>query len=381
MSARRAAAWAATTLIGLGAAAVAVGRYAGDAALKAAPGHPLPGEPRLTVHDVDSDTVTLTRTPAALRPGTYGLAGRRMHAVVGPVVPDVSHPHDCVVRRLEKVVTGTLQPGDRVRLTPQLHTGTPRDALGIDHDDVTVPGELGPLPAWFVPGGRDTWVISVHGPFAGREHAMVLMPFLHRHRLPVLAVTYRGDPGAPRQAHGISHFGAREWRDVDAAVRYAVAHGARRVVLHGWSTGATMALLAAVREAQGSSGPEIRGRVSGLVLDAPVLDWPALMAALSVHRAPAPLIPLAVRAAEGRLGLAPDGLAEAADPGPLDVPVLVLHGTEDTLAPLERSRALVARKPALFSLQTVRGAGHAGAWNADPERYEEALRRFLVPLM
>ncbi|MEU1312015.1 prolyl oligopeptidase family serine peptidase [Streptomyces cinnamoneus] len=371
---RTAAALAATTLIGAGAAAVAAGRYAGDAALKAGPGKPLPGEPRLTVHDVGAGTVTLARTPAALRPGTYGLAGADLHAVVGPVVADVSHPHDRVVRRLESLARGLPRPGDHVWLTPQVHTGDPGEALGLDHRDVDVPGELGPLPAWFVPGSRDTWVITVHGLGTTREHPLNVLPVLHRQRLPVLDIAYRGDPGAPRPAHGIRHFGAGEWRDLDAAIRYAVRSGARRVVLHGWSTGATMALLAARDSA-------LRDRISGLVLDAPLLDWPAALRALAAHRIPASFIPLAVRATEGRTGLGPGSLLAAADPARLTVPVLLVHGTDDTLAPPVHSRELAAARPELITLRTVRGAGHAGSWNAGPQGYEEALRRFLVPLM
>ncbi|KJY42641.1 hypothetical protein VR41_06835 [Streptomyces sp. NRRL B-1568] len=374
MALGRAAAVAATSVTVAGAAAVAAGRYAADAVLKTRPDRPLPGEHAVTVHDADAARITLTRTPATLLPGTYGLVGKGLHAVVGPVVADVSHPYDCVVRRIERVTHGSPAPGRRVWLTPQVHTGNPRDALGLDHTDVEVPGELGALPAWFVPAARDTWVITVHGLGTTREHPMNVLPFLHGLRLPVLAPAYRNDPGAPGTPHGISHLGAHEWRDLDAAVDYAVRRGARRVVLHGWSTGATMALLAAVNGAHGD-------RIAGVVLDSPVLDWPAALRALAGHRAPAALMPLAVRAAEGRTGLTPDALLAAADPARLSVPALIVHGTEDPLAPLERSREIAARKPALFTLRTVRGAGHAGSWNADPQRYEEALRRFLIPLM
>ncbi|MCC2279198.1 alpha/beta fold hydrolase [Streptomyces sp. ET3-23] len=370
---RRAAAAAVTTVIGAGAAAVAAGRYAGDAALKV-PAGPLPGEQRVTVHAADAVTVTLTRTPATLRPGTYGLAGPGLHAVTGPVVADISHPHDCVVRHLESVAHGALEPGDRVWLTPELYTGGPQEALGIHHADVDVAGELGPLPAWFVPGVRDTWVIAAHGLGTTRAHPLNVLPFLQRLRFPVLSVSCRGDPGAPRPPHGIGHFGAVEWRDLDAAVRHALHSGARRTVLYGWSTGATTALLTALDSAVGD-------RVSGLVLDSPVLDWQAALRSLARHRARGALLGLAVRAAEGRTGLTADGLFAAADTTRLTVPALVLHGTDDTVAPPEHSRELVARRPDLMHLHTVRGAGHAGAWNADPQGCEEALRRFLTPLM
>lgn len=302
---------AVTAALVAGAASVAAGRLASDAALKAPPGRPLPTEPRLTVHGTAAGQITLTRDLAALRPGAYGLSGNGSHAVVGPVLPTAPHPVDTVVRRLERVTHGSLDSGDAVWLTPNLHVGNPGSALGLDHADVDVPGELGNLPAWFVPGARRTWVIAVHGLGATREHALNLMGFLHRRRFPVLALAYRGDLGAPRSPDGLNHLGATEWRDLDAAMRYAVRYGAERVVLLGWSTGAAMALRAAA-----DSG--LRDLVSGLVLDSPVLDWRTTLRALAAARhTPGALLPLAVRAAEGRTGLragAGDPVAAAAAP-------------------------------------------------------------------
>ncbi|MGD3104767.1 alpha/beta hydrolase family protein [Streptomyces sp. YGL11-2] len=369
------AAATATIVIGAGAAAVAVGRYASDVALKPSPGHPLPGDSRLTVHSADGGHVILTRSLASLRPGIYGLAGAGCHAVAGPVVHGTPHPPDAVVRRLERVTHGTLRPGTRMRMTPQVHIGNPHDALGIACADVDVPGELGPLPAWFVPGVRDTWVITVHGISTTREHPMVVMPFLARHRLPVLDLAYRNDLGAPRSADGIHHFGDTEWRDLDAAIRYAVRYGARTVIVHGWSTGATMALRAAANSA-------LRDRISGLVLDSPVLDRHATVRALAAARhVPRALLPLVVRAAEGTTGLPVDRPADAPDPEALQVPTLLFHGPGDTVAPWTASRDFAARRPDLITLQPVPHAPHAAMWNADPDHYEEILRRFLTPLM
>ncbi|MFI8933103.1 alpha/beta hydrolase [Streptomyces sp. NPDC053474] len=355
--------------------AIAAGRYASDAALKTPADRPLPTERRLTVHATAAGQVALTRSLASLRPGVYGLTGPDCHAVVGPVVETAPHPADTVVRRLDRVTHGTLEPGAKVWLTPQVHLGDPRSALGIDHADVEIPGELGALPAWFVPGTRDTWVIAVHGLGTTRAHPLVVLDFLRAQRLPVLGLGYRGDPGAPRATDGLGHLGETEWRDLDAAIRYAVRYGARRVVLHGWSTGAAMALHAAAHSA-------LRDRVAGLVLDSPVLDWEVTLRALATARGiPAPLLPLAVRAAQGRTGLRGDRVVKSADPGALRVPTLLAHGPGDTVAPWDLSRRLAAARPDLVTLHTVPDAPHAAMWNADPARYEEALRRFLTPLM
>lgn len=362
-------------MIGVGAAAVAAGRYASDAALKPPPGRALPGDPRLTVHATAAGQITLTRSFASLRPGTYGLQGPGIHAVVGPVLPDVDHSPDTVVRRLERVSHGKLTPGSRVRLTPQVHSGDPATALGLDHQDIEIAGELGTLPAWFVPGLRETWVITTHGLGTTREHPLNLMDFLAAQRFPVLDLAYRGDAGAPKSPDGIGHLGDSEWRDLEAAVRHAVRHGAQSVLLYGWSTGASMALRVATDSA-------MTGRVSGLILDSPVLDWQATLRALATaRRTPGPLLPLAVRAAQGRTGLTGNRLLRATDPRHLRVPTLIIHGPDDTLAPWGPSRQLAAHRPEMVTLHTVPQAPHAAMWNADPDGYEETLRRFLTPLM
>ncbi|GDY73088.1 hypothetical protein SAV31267_025730 [Streptomyces avermitilis] len=231
------------------------------------------------------------------------------------------------------------------------------------------------MPAWFVPGVRDTWVITVHGLGATREHPMNVMGFLNRHHFPVLDLAYRGDLGAPRPQDGLNHLGETEWRDLDAAIRYAVRYGAERVVLHGWSTGATMALRAAAH-----SG--LRERISGLMLDSPVLSWETTVRTLAAaRRTPGALLPLAVRAAQGRTGLHGDRIQVAADPQHLQAPVLIFHGPGDTVAPWGLSRRLADSRPNLVTLHTVTNAPHGAMWNADPGVYEEAMRRFLTPLM
>ncbi|WEH42500.1 alpha/beta fold hydrolase [Streptomyces sp. AM 2-1-1] len=366
---------AVSTILGAGAAAVAVGRYAGGTALTVPAGRPLPADRGLTVHATAPGQVTLTRSFAALRPGVWGLSGPDVHAVVGPVLDAPALSADTVVRRLERVTHGALEPGTRVRATPQVHRGDPGSALGLLHHDVEIPGELGALPAWFTPADRSTWVIALHGVGATREHTLNVTGFLHDLGFPVLALAYRGDAGAPRSPDGLGHLGASEWRDLDAAIRYALRYGAEKVVLLGWSSGATMALYAYVDSA-------LRDHVSGLVLDSPVMDWETTLRALAAARGvPAALMPLAVRAAQGRTGLRGAPLLQGRLPTVLHVPTLIFHGPGDTLAPWGPSRELAALRPDLVTLHTVPDAPHASMWNPEPAAYEETLRRFLTPLM
>lgn len=379
MRRRTTAAVAATALLGAGAAVVAAGRWASGTTLatrrtaSGPPGFPASG---LVVHGTAAGRITLTRSLASRRPGTYGLVGADCRAVVGPVL-DISDAADTVVRRLERVDRGRLDPGTPVHLTPQLHVGDPQTALGIPYSDVSIPGELGTLPAWFVPGTRDTWVITLHGLGLTREHLLNVLPFLHEQGFPTLMPSYRGDPDAPPPPDRKNRLGAGEWPDADAALRYAIRFGARRIVLYGWSTGGAMALYTADRS-------QARARVGGVVLDSPVLDQAATLRSLAEHRGiPAPLVPLAVGAARGGLGIngaaAPPGNPRG--PGGTPVPVLLLHGPDDTVAPWQASQNLAARHPESVTLHGVADAQHAAMWNVDPEGYEETLRRFLTPLM
>jgi pimeloyl-ACP methyl ester carboxylesterase len=367
----------ATAAAALGAAAVAVaaGRHASARALRPGP-HGLDAD-RLTVHDAAPGEVRLTRTLDSLRPGVWGLTGPGLHATVGDVL---STTPDSVTRAVTRIAYGTLRPGDRdVRLTPQAYAGTPASAHGLDYRDVLVPGgpgAPGDLPAWHLDGPRDLWVITVHGLGTTREHPLVVLPLLHRLGVRVLDLAYRNDPGAPATRDGVSHLGADEWHDLHAAMEWAVrVGGARRLVLYGWSTGATMALRAAAHS-------PLAGRVTGLVLDSPVLDWRStLRAAAAARGAPAPVLPLAVRAAEARFGAAAaDSPHRPARPRPA-VPTFVAHGPDDTIASWHATRRLVDAVPALATLHTVPEAPHAAMWNPDPAAYEEHLRRFLTPLL
>ncbi|WP_405361675.1 alpha/beta hydrolase [Kitasatospora sp. NBC_00085] len=366
------AAAVAAAAVGAGAVVLVIGRRASERMVRPSEARGRAAGPVL-VQALAPGRVTFTRSPESTRPGRWAVEwGDNGHAVVDEILHSDERG---VTRRLARADRGTLTPGTAVRFTPRVHLGDPTGALGLPFTETTAAGELGAFPAWYVDGRRGTWVVLIHGAGADRQQTLPVLPLLDRLGLPALAVTYRGDAGAPASPDGLGHFGETEWRDVEAAVRLALDSGAGRIILYGWSVGATIALQTAARSAWASS-------ISGLILDSPVLDLPATArrgAARAGFRGAA--AELGALAAEGRTGVDLADFARIADGTDLRVPTLVLHGPDDPVAPWQAAARLAGRRSDVVGLQPVPGGDHAALWNADPARYEEHLRRWLTPLL
>ncbi len=329
---------------------------------------------------LDGDTVVLRRDQETARPGTYGLSAPGAHAVIGEVIGEGSHEGnggggagtDGLVRRpLLRLDHGALRPG-RVALD-HVHVGDPRASLGLHHETVTLDGECGPLPVWVLPGG-DTWVVLAHGLGGSLQSSLSFLPFLHAAGHSLLVASYRNDPGAGASPDRRYHLGADEWRDLEAAMAFALGRGARQVVLFGWSLGAAVALQALARS-------ELAGSVAGLVLDSPVLCWRRVLHHVGRRSAvPPPLVALSLRLVERRIGTDLDALDWLGRAGELSVPVLDFHGETDPTVPFTMSAELARRRPDLVELVVVPGAGHVGSWNVDPHAYGRHIADFVAGL-
>jgi len=362
--------WTAAALVVLTVVAlVGAGWYFSDMLIR--PGPNEPRESGLVVHSIDDSTITLSNSETARDgrrwflewPGGFGVAGER-----------ISLDSDRVTRRF-RVFEGRLVAGDRVDLRPYLYSGDPLRAHGLAFEPALVTTALGECPAWLVPGPRSTWVVFVHGMKAGRGEALRLLPVVRELGFPSLAIAYRNDPGAPRAPDGLFHLGATEWEDLEAAVRYALQRGARRVVLAGYSMGGAM-----VAEFMRHSA--LADSVAGVVLDSPVLDWTAVVA-LGARKegGPAPyLAPLARQVVTLRTGFrwADSGAQAWPQQFRTKAPVLVFHGTADQTVPYATSEAFTKSLGERVTFVRSEGAGHVQSWNFDPQGYEDALRRWLA---
>lgn len=325
-----------------------------------------------TVVSTTKRTVTLERSDATDEPGIYGLywkAGRASdgHAIAGEIV---SQTDDQVVRKLSDA-DGPLAAGTKVFVGANVYQGTPRQALGVPYKPVTVQTQLGPAPAWFVPGKSRTWAIFVHGINANRMAGLRLMPALQGLGMPILDITYRNDAGAPRAPDGKIHLGATEWRDLDSAVAYARAHGARRVVPIGMSMGGAI-VAEFMRRSQHAS------LVPRLVLDAPALDWgPILDLAASERGLPTALVSVMEEITQERIDVNFSDLDQIAHARDFKVPILLFHGGDDNVVPLSVSERFANALPDLVQLHVFPEAGHVKSWNVNHRAYDRFLTRFL----
>ncbi len=340
-------------------------------------------EPRVddvVVHDINGSRVTLDADDQTRASGRYGLwfGGGSAHVRIGEVQGEGDGR---VTRDVEGIDFGEPD-GGTARFNGYYFAGPPATSLGLSLDEVTLDGPLGPLPAWHTPvDGSERWAILVHGRGALRAECLRAVPTLHESGYHALIPAYRNDDDAHPSGDGLFHLGLDEWEDVEAAMVYAAEHGARSIVLFGWSMGGAIVLQTLDRS-------WLSSRVTRVVLDAPVIDWGDVMDFHArEHRLPAPLGRLSqsmMRSSAARrlIGLdreldirLTDWVTRAPE---LQVPILLIHSLDDEFVPVGPSLRLSRRRPDLVTMPKWGAARHCREWNLDPGRWEQQVRQFLV---
>ena len=337
-----------------------------------------PADVEILAVDTGAQTIELTRTRDTELPGRYGLftSGTYGYVKLGAVLSADA----TTVRR--KLLT-QIEPGARVDRSAGFsgwYYSTPSE-LHLPWQNVLIGSPAGPCPAWLFPGESSTWVVQVHGRGVTRAECLRAVPVLHAAGFPNLVVSYRNDGEAPRSRSGSYALGAAEWRDVDAAVSYALRHGAERVILMGWSMGGAVALQTALNSGN-------RDRIAGLILESPVIDWRSVLrfqARAAGMRAPLPdlamsalSVPLTARLSGAENAISFDSLDIVARADELKVPILILHSDDDGFVPADASHALQQARPDLVTMPAFSGARHTKIWNYDQTGWSDAITGWLA---
>ena len=249
------------------------------------------------------------------------------------------------------------------------YTFTPWE-LGVPFEDVTLITDDGlTLRAWWLPRpeSRRTVVIA-HGHGGGKHDMLGIGSGLWRAGNNVLVFDFRGRGESDAWPHTLAH---REVDDMLLALRYAkervpdIQLGAM-----GFSMGAAVTLLAAARE------PAVRA----VCADSPFASAADVVSngiRALYHIPPAPILAAADLTIAARYGyritrVRPIDAAAQLAPRPL----LLIHGTGDTLIPVSQAHQIfeAAREPK--ELWLVEGVEHCGAYFADRREYVRRVAAF-----
>ncbi|MGI9824405.1 alpha/beta hydrolase family protein [Agromyces sp. Marseille-Q5079] len=328
------------------------------------------GETPMVILPRTTQTAVVGKFNLILDSGEWVRLGAQVHDVgAGLVGRDVVEPESAA----------TLVPGVRASWSG-IYFRTPADA-GLNAQDVEILTPAGPAPAWLIapdePRDGD-WAIHIHGLGSPRAGTLRGVQVAAEAGLTSLVASYRNDGEGPTFGGGRSTLGALETDDVEAAVRYALENGARRIVLFGWSMGGAIALQLAER-------PGVRRRLAGIVLESPVLDWvetikancarvglPSWTGALALPWLVCPTLARIV-------GLSASAHVTGFDQSAVAIrgstPILILHGVSDDSVPigLARRSALQSGSIDLFAV----ASGHTFTWNADPEGWRDCVSGWL----
>ncbi|UXN25907.1 alpha/beta hydrolase [Curtobacterium flaccumfaciens] len=349
----------------------------------------LPGGHRWTpVIESDADSVRLPITDDTVRPGEYGLwHDGPGHTTVGPVL-EVDEAAG-FVRRAVVRTTGAVS--SRVRWSGHVYPDPA--AMDVDWSEVSLPTPVGPAPAWVVRPGPDgaarpdrgaaqgadpaaarTWAVHVHGIRTTRVTALRTVPAALELGWTSVVPSFRGDGEAPWEGRA-SHLGTREWADVEVALDHAVANGAERLVIVGWSMGATITHELLARSVH-------RDRVVGIVLVAPALDW-AVTVRSQARRAglPGPVVGAALGAMATPVLCRLVGLRSPVDVRELSwlraprrlPPTLLIHSTGDTTVPFSASQEFADAHPGTVTLAVSEPAEHAWERNVDAVWFDRTI--------
>lgn len=331
--------------------------------------------------------IELPATPLTRAPGRYSLwfGNGKGHVCIGAVVNEGTNA-GAVTRLVERVDSGDLHAA-----TAGIWSGyaySKPEQLGMPFEDVEIPVDGGMAPAWkFSPTAAgpvsSTWAIHAHGMGGKRAGALRGVPVASRLGITSLVVSFRNDGEAPPSNDSRYSLGQNEWLDVEAAINYAVDHGAERLVLFGWSLGGSIALRAANLSAHSD-------RIIGLVLVAPVLDWAETLTSNgSASGLPKAIAKAGLSLLGSNVGRWITGLKQPIDlsaldwltrAGDLKTPTLILHGTDDKSTPVAASERFAELRHDLVQLVRFDVPGHSLEWNADTEKWESSVTQFLKSL-
>ncbi|MGC9348756.1 MAG: alpha/beta hydrolase [Anaerolineae bacterium] len=218
------------------------------------------------------------------------------------------------------------------------------------------------------PGSRKT-VILAHGIRGTSYHSVKYLWAFRKRGFNALLIEHRNHG---RSGGTNTTFGFYEKEDMRAWVDYLQGvYGSEMLIgTHGESMGAAIALQHAIGDP----------RIAFVVADcafASARDEIAHRLGEDYGLPPFPLIPLSSLITKLRTGFAYEDAAPIKGIENLTIPVLFIHGAEDTYIPPEHSIRLYKSKPEPKRIWLAPDAGHAESLSTHPDTYDRLIGDFL----
>lgn len=186
-----------------------------------------------------------------------------------------------------------------------------------------------------------------------------------------------------QRAHGKSEgtyigFGCLDRHDAKVWIEYIVDRLGEdcRILLHGDSMGASTVLM--------TLGLDLPEQVKAAVSDCAFTSaWDVFSAVLRnmYHLPPFPIMQIANQMVKKKAGYELDECNAIREVAETKVPVLFIHGEDDSFVPCSMVHQLYRACQSEKKLVLVEGAGHVESCYKNPEEYEKAIRSFIFPIM
>ena len=243
---------------------------------------------------------------------------------------------------LEKMI---FFPTDDTYITP--------DRMGLSYEDIHFPTEDGlTLHGWFVPSDKEDAItlLFFHGNAGNITHRTENVMFLHRLGLSVFIIDYRGyrlSEGLPSEK-GLYLDGEAAYRHLKE--RSDINHD--KIAFFGRSLGGAVAI-------------DLASKVScaALVIES------SFVSSKSVAKDIFPLLPTYLAMGER--------FANLSKLKTINIPLLILHGTDDEIIPYKQGELLFEGANEPKSFYPIKGAGHNDTYIRGGKPYFETIISFL----
>lgn len=185
------------------------------------------------------------------------------------------------------------------------------------------------------------------------------------------------------RSHGRSEgtyigFGCLDRHDAKIWIDYLVKRLGEdcSIVLHGDSMGAATVLM--------TTGLDLPKQVKAAVSDCAFTSaWDVFCAVLkNMYHLPAfPIMQIANQMVKKNAGYELDECNARREVKKAQIPILFIHGKSDTFVPCSMVYELYDACPTEKKLVVVEGAGHVESCYKNPEKYEDAIRSFIFPII